>query len=406
MINYEKKYIKYKNKYLQLKQLGGNFILNLTEWVSVANNGQHNCGIFVSDKYSKYLLKCENNKREIDISIINALNVFPKIINKTYIESTNKTYITMKKLDGDYTSIFFKLIPKNILNGMDLSEKVKNDLLYLLDIKTPKTTNYWGNVYIPYLNYKYLSDDTFRDKLIIAFKTITPDNKLTIDEITYDVPYYENSFDKFISHLLAKNYEKLNKISKEFSEIDPSINMELYDEFIKQIFREINNIYPVLQKEILRIKKYLIDEHNYFYADNKFDNFGYVLSDEPIEYYRSDNIPKLFGKYFYTYILDWESGLFKLGRYESLETEKNSQLKKLIIEYNNGVDYSVNGQYNLRSYNESMINIETTEYTTNVINKLFSRELGEIIQKNYSYEHILPDKIETIEELNSILSDR
>jgi hypothetical protein len=404
MINYKQKYIKYKNKYRKLKQSGGVFALDLTDWVSIENNGQHNCGIFLSDKYPDYLLKCENHKQKYDSIIINELKVFPKIINETYVESADKNYITMRKLDGDFTSIFFKLIPRMVANNMDLPEKIRENLLYLLDLKTPKTKIGWNSIHIGYLDYKYLTDDSFREKIREGFHSISSDNQLTIDGIVYTIPYYKNTFELFVSYLPITSYENLRKISKELEEIDPSIDVELYDEFIKGIFEEINKVYPILQNSILKIQKYLIEEKNFVYRDYKFDNFGYVLSNEPIEYYNEDIVPKLFDKYFYTYILDWESGLEKLGTLGSLEHGKEAEKKQLIANYNYGLDYMVNGQYKLSNYNNSIINIQPQEYNAEVIDNFFSPEIGKILQKKYSYKTILPDPISNIEQLNHRLN--
>ena len=116
---YYKKYLKYKNKYLELKfQSGGNYTLNLEEWTEIENSGQQNCGIFLSKKYPDYILKCGTSSETS--SWVNEINqqvqLFPKIINDTIMNEGN--YTTMQKLDGDITSIFFNLFPKIILDKM------------------------------------------------------------------------------------------------------------------------------------------------------------------------------------------------------------------------------------------------------------------------------------------------
>jgi hypothetical protein len=112
MSYYEKKYLKYKNKYIKLKnQIGGIFTLNLKEWVLIENSGQQNCGIFISSVYPTLILKCGTNSYIISMAneINQIMQLFPKIIDNTYIDPNN--YTTMQKLDGDITSIFFNLFP-------------------------------------------------------------------------------------------------------------------------------------------------------------------------------------------------------------------------------------------------------------------------------------------------------
>jgi len=109
-MNYYNKYLKYKNKYLKLKnQIGGTYTLNLEEWKKIENSGQHNCGIFISDVYPKYILKCDSDdKLDKIIEINKTIQLFPKIIDSTKIDKD--AYITMQKLDGDITNIYFNLL--------------------------------------------------------------------------------------------------------------------------------------------------------------------------------------------------------------------------------------------------------------------------------------------------------
>jgi hypothetical protein len=116
-MDYQKKYLKYKKKYCFLKNQTGGFILNLLEWTEITNSGQNNCGIFLSNTYPKYILKCEidnesNDSRLNDvIKINNTIQLFPKIINISKIEG--KSYITMQKL----AKLLFGNFTTNLVNN-------------------------------------------------------------------------------------------------------------------------------------------------------------------------------------------------------------------------------------------------------------------------------------------------
>ena len=86
------KYLKYKKKYLLLKNQIGGIDCNddNAEWREISNNGQNNCGIYISDKYKSLIMKCSTIDEE-KIEYVNEINniypFFPKIsrvCNKIY----------------------------------------------------------------------------------------------------------------------------------------------------------------------------------------------------------------------------------------------------------------------------------------------------------------------------------
>ena len=191
-------------------------------------------------------------------------------------------------------------------------------------------------------------------------------------------------------------------------------------------------------------------ELNFVYKDMKFDNFGYKLSENPIESdFRKQNVSKIFNKYLYIYFIDPASGLFSIEPdpeyidkisdyidlwdnfntridYENYITKLNSVLDNsrlrevfyyyrknkdkenahdhIISDMNRGYDLSVHGQYYL-----SNINIEIKgdyNYDENKYNMLpisYSDDVIKILQKPYKYD-IMKKEYKTIEDIILSLS--
>lgn len=408
MNNYKHKYLKYKKKYLDIKKKiqNGGFDFTLSEWHPIINNGQQNCGIFLSALYPNLICKCEKENHLESIDVINDLNIFPKIIDSIYLESENKTYTIMKKLDGDITSIFFTIIPQIVLKKMEVSNKVKCDLLKIFKYKVPSTTNS-KQIMLGYLQYKFLSDSKYTEKITETITSIGEDKNIYIDD-----KIFKNNIDNldyFITTTDREMYNNLLELHKVFADIDSSINEDLYDEFINLIFSEINKIYHTLIKEVIRVQYYLTTK-NFRYVDYKFDNFGFILSDEIIADYITDKNTKLFNKNFYVYILDWRSGLIKITD----EYEKMYYINDLIKKYNDGLPYYVNGQYSLTNFNQNIMSfysveltesgtIEYNNYSEEIMNELFSKNLHGIINKNYKFKIKKPTKILSETKLQQIL---
>jgi len=94
---------------------------------------------------------------------------------------------------------------------------------------------------------------------------------------------------------------------------DHSIIMKC-DATIKKDVEIINSQVKLFPKQISNYyhddKPLKLIELNYNYTDLKFDNFGYKLSNLPLEDdYRKNNVPLILYKYFYVFFIDPESGL-------------------------------------------------------------------------------------------------
>jgi hypothetical protein len=365
---------KYNKKILNFKknyQIGGTEC-NLSNWTEKSNNGQKNCGIFIHNTDSTLIMKCgEKLSSQVD-DINSKVSIFPTQYSECTDEKGNN-YLIMERLDGDITSIYFNILPIYVLTKMNLDNMTKHDIKMIFDIKTPTTVN-----------------------------PIIP-------------------------------YEQQVDILKNISDSNKTITLELYDEFINKLTTEWNNYHKIIIKEIIRILIKLT-KLNYKYDDMKFDNFGYKLSETVINKdFRKDNVPKLFGKYFYVYILDPASGLHSLiDGNENLENyfkynknfdeirglnekeieeiiskfkkiidltqlkeiykngtilkNKNSYLNYLLDKYNNGFDLSVNGQYNLSRMNQQIRKINNNKtYKSFDILPYCSIEVKKILDKEYKF---------------------
>ena len=381
-MNYQNKYSKYKEKYIKLKniqQLGGTMV-TLTDWIEIPNNGQNNCGIYIHRTDPSLIMKC-GAKLSDNVSIINTqASIFPK----EYDEFIHKGehYLVMERLDGDITSIYFNLIPLRILNSMDIDSITKEHIKIIFDIKTPAT-----------------------------MKPIIP----------FDV-----------------QVNTLAMISQ-----NQNITLELYNKFIDNLIIEWDKFHNIIKKEIVRVLLKLIDL-GYSYEDMKFDNFGYKLSDVIIETdFRKENVPKLFGKYFYLYILDPDSGLFPLVYKDTLDDYfkshhnysfssgeinetvlkfkkqidlktlediyKNGILiesiqdkyKKLLFWVNDGFNLSVHGQYSLSYINQIIKGEWNTSNNTYELPTFYTSEIIKILSTEYMFP-IKKYNFKTLDELNKI----
>jgi hypothetical protein len=391
-MDYQKKYLKYKKKYCFLKNQTGGFILNLLEWTEITNSGQNNCGIFLSNTYPKYILKCEidnesNDSRLNDvIKINNTIQLFPKIINISKIEG--KSYITMQKLDGDITSIFFNLFPKIVLAKMNITEEQKKNLLTIFEGKM----SYLGAnsksmlFYIDDFVFDFLQNPEILD-IYIQTLSSKPDIINTTSDIYINGKKYNMYHDNI--EVIQKKYNNIKTIFEKINNIT-DISFELYNNFIEQLKVMWNNYYNIIIKEIVKIQLLLL-EQNFEYTDNKFDNYGYILSNTPImDDYRKFNAPKIFNRYLYLYFLDPQSGLHKVA---NIDDSNN----KIIDDINNGFQYySVNGQYKIININRSIFNYPNLHFINNDMEKILKQQYYFDIQE-------FQKSFTTIQEIKSFL---
>jgi hypothetical protein len=352
---YYYKYLKYKNKYLEL--LGGVFYdkngIDTNKWIKIDNNGQHNCGIYIN-KTDKQLIKCTSGILDIetiiittDVESIKQYNYieslqpyFPKIYDINYNQTLNKTFMTMELFDGDITSIFFDILPKIALNKtLDECESIlfENDHnIILIDYEKKDLIYRIFKLKIPRTIYKNIRD-----------------------------PYYE--FHNYLTDL--------NKITK--SE---------YNDFIDKLKLLINNFYNFIIIEIMKLL-YKITLSGYKYIDYKFDNFAYkLLNDDEINEYNKNHYKcskKFLNKNLFLYIIDYESGLFKIDNFELVKQE--------IINFN--ISSNINGQYRINN-----IGIHLLYDNEHIYN--FTSDIKEIFDTFYNNNTIEQFPIILYEQLN------
>jgi hypothetical protein len=333
MSNYNKflKY-RYKNQNLFLKkQIGGEF--NLEEWTKIPNSGQRNCGIFISELYPDRIVKCGGSDMYSKIQYVFDINgimkLYPTIFDNKLINE--QYYVTMQKLDGDITDIYFNVLPNHVLNNMIESHMIndiqKNDILKLFKGKMNYTMDNPNRIWI------------------------------NISDIISDIDKYQKEFD------IIKT-------------ITPTITIDIYDTFIAKLIETWDIYHPIITKEIIKLILLLLNL-GYHDNDNKFDNYGYILSDIKLDDIRGGDVPKIFDKYFYVYGLDFD-GLDKI----KVDDYKNI-FRYLISDVNGGLNFGVNGQYNLTYLNgNSLLNYYEFDLTPLNINP----EIISILQKQYTFD--------------------
>ena len=272
-MDYKDKYIKYKNKYINLvnKMQSGGGECDFSNWIKVPNDGLHNCGIFLHKTDPTKLMKCGATLSPYVKKINSQVHLFP-IEYSECTDKDNKNYVIMERFDDSITSIYYKILPNFVLKQMQLPNKIIENMQTIFSIK------------------RY-------------------------------PPWVENPIIP-----LEEQKSKLKDIS--------NVNIELYDKFIEELIKQWDIYNPIIIKEILKVLVKLLDL-NFYYGDFKFDNFGYRLSDTIIESdFRKGDVPKIFNKYFYVYILDPESGLIScLDQSQSFEymakyAKKNNGFRK------------------------------------------------------------------------------
>jgi hypothetical protein len=365
--SYEYKINKYKNKIINLT---GGFELDESVWIPVFNRGQHNCGVWEHAIDKNKFLKCVESNSELKPlfrEFNEKYNIFPKLYG--IYDFNEKKYIEYEKLDGDITSIFFELIPKRVLKSMGLSEDISKKLMQLHKWKTPTISlNNENDLLFSPINslskYIYINDK------LEEFKLFLKEIEKSDDKI--------NVFHLFDGIALNKNFIKYDDIKEEIDNINilkdfdmNGITIELYDKFMNNIFDEIDKVYYQIITSICRLYVQTY-EKGYLLIDFKFDNYGYKIIDSSDESNEQRYGEELFENKFNIYALDEQSNF-------RIKTEYDSYKRLQYYIDNMFESFTVNGQYNLKSFNISGTN--TAFYKDILDDKLYN-----IISKTYSYE--------------------
>jgi len=253
---------------------------------------------------------------------------------------------------------------------------------------------------INYDNYFYTIMEKFRGDITSLYLNEIP--ILVLKKMELDMKtacQLKTIFDIKTPALYPKiNESEYNCLLKEINN-NQSITFDLYDLFINNIFNYWNKINFSVLKKICKNKIILL-KNGYRYNDDKLDNYAYNLYNN----FEEEPIIK-----FKIFIIDWSSGLSKLGM-RSIYNKKNNitrycfskeflscdvafEKEILIRFYNNGPEnFSINGQ--------SYLNIPQKEVVYNDIQ--LSENINKIFLKKYiyNYEHT---KVHSYEELLELL---
>lgn len=213
--------------------------------------------------------------------------------------------------------------------------------------------------------------------------------KLNVDNSTADALYALYRF-KMPATVGRDDKQLLDKLIQTSAN---TLKFETYNAFMKQFEEDLRKMLHEVGKQIYTILMKMI-EVGYYYADNKFDNYGFTLSDKNekhLDVMWENN--KIGDKYFFIRLLDWGSGLEKIE-----ETDKQQKIYNVSDFYDsNFQNFSKYGQYN--SYTLTGLTVESVNLMKTI---QMSGDLKKIINTEYIFKL---DKGELDETRENLLFD-
>jgi hypothetical protein len=375
-MNSKQKYLKYKQKYYQLKNrmVGGavnivhiNDTSFLSEWKKIPDSGQFNCGIYVKQNDKNVILKCINTRPNIDLlNTVALLNIdyeiFPTI--HKVLESPSNSFIEMHKFDGDLTHILLDIIPNICANTFIASGwpyDIVHDFIKIFNLMVPST--------------KYSNKINSILKSIITHEQTTDLARLLCDSKNNDIIYNGITYKYLKIHDIIRHISTIEKIS---SLSTSRVTFENYNVFVNELQKYFKQYLSYFRDQYCMVQLQLTFKH-YYYSDNKFDNFAYTLHDKPSKIDEVSFYDHIINKqYFQLHIIDWDSGLFPtdVSTYANIEKSYNEYL----------LGFSINGQYNLRNFGSSLCDKQ-------VIDSLFNNNLTEDIKRILTSDFTLDTKL-------------
>lgn len=362
------KYQKYKKKYINLKNKlkGGTIEYNiikttnddfLNEYIKVNNSGGQNCGIYLNNNDPKKLIKCDEINNDVLLKLNHVFNkypnycIFPQIYN--IYEYNNFSYTEMFKFDEDITNLLYQILPLICLDEMVnlgvINEEEKNHyfniftmLILKSNVNTIERISFTKELLYFYNNKEKL------DELELLIENIKNTNiNLPINEQTKNIIFdgFNINIENFHSKYHIKYYiNNLDNIVKLFNHPNIVIDYNKYQQFYNLFESKFIELLVPLFQQIYRLKLLLINI-GFTFHDDKFDNYAYILEDNPREHlgilWKTN---KIGSKYFYVSFIDPASGLSKLGN----NTDNTDLMRYFQFKY-----FSKYGQYpilNLRDY--------------------------------------------------------
>jgi len=340
-------------------------------WEMIPNLGQRNCGIFIKNNDITRILKCQPKTATAYAKIISVdklassltYPVFPNIYN-VYTHGSDM-YIEMQRFSGDLTDLLFHKLPRKILDKMVLDEEITADQSdQIMDLyehminRTMKHKHYNIGIYTKLDDKMFtLMDDSEFQKFIES-----PD----FDIKKVDIGFSNNDSKMYVGQVITD----LKKIRDRFGKY--TVTKDMYDNFSKKFKNALEMMIPevIIQMSMIEI---VLLKNNYYYRDMKYDNFAYVLEDERRKHLGIDwNNNKFDNRYFYVYLLDWDSGL-EISTEDFYKVIYSKEIQDL---YNlkNIKRISIHGQYSINNIQGPLI-----RYPVELLSKIAPQEVIEII---------------------------
>ena len=205
-MSYKEKYLKYKNKYLELKKQQGGFIIEeieeteqniIKDYKKLSDKGTQNCGVYIKDDK---ILVCNNNLLtpiQIDFLTKNNtenLQVYP-ILYKIYHSTDtnpNKYFYLWERMDGDLRDFFLNHIPEKILRKLYpyMTQQDIDLFIEFLKRKTYKDDLYVTTDMFDENKYALLSNAKYNNNKLLYKKE---DEKYIIDKLNIIQQFTENT---------------------------------------------------------------------------------------------------------------------------------------------------------------------------------------------------------------------
>jgi hypothetical protein len=267
MTDYNYKYLKYKQKYLALKnQHGGGFDkISRDDLV-----GEPNTRVYVQstrdrNKYIKELTQYTKKTTEKAVDINKQMKVFPDISIGQDSSDSSKYYCILTEQLPSITELLFDELPTRLIDNLEITgpSDVQQDIRKLIrkfyKLKRP---------YHPDITRDNISE-------ILIINTI-------------------------IDSIISNNRDDLSKVDDFIKNLITN-----YNKFLKNLEQEIMNNIGIIWDEIMKLYLKL-----YYFKCNlhlpAYENIGYKLSDEQLDT-KDDNRGKVLGKYLYVYFTNWDS---------------------------------------------------------------------------------------------------
>lgn len=273
MTDYNYKYLKYKQKYLALKnQHGGdNEKITISDLVSVPNTHDYVQSTRDRNKYIKELTTHTKKITEKAVEINKEIKVFPDISIGQDSSDPSKYYCILTEQLPSITELLFDELPTRLINDLQitgpsdspLSSEIQQDIRNLIrkfyKLKRPYNPN------------------------------ITTNNNGVIQQIN-----------TILQDIISNNRDDAKKVDDFIKNLITN-----YNKFLKNLEQEIMNNIGIIWDEIIKLYLKL-----YYFKCNlhlaAYENIGYKLSDDQPDA-KDDNRGKVLGKYLYVYFTNWDS---------------------------------------------------------------------------------------------------